>query len=228
MKPERMGLVCCIAGIGPVLMLGALGALSAVPGCATSEPLDVSDPPGDGGSDGTDAGAGGRAGAGGGAGTIGTAGASGSGGRGGSPGITGSAGRGGSPGSAGTGGRASAGRGGTAGTTGVAGRGGAAGGTNPDGGGPTFTQVYDQVVSAYCGGADCHNPGSQNGVGFSTRTSAYNYLRSQVIPGNAERSYFYYIMTSNPRYMPPVGEPGPAAADLALVAAWIEAGALNN
>jgi hypothetical protein len=84
------------------------------------------------------------------------------------------------------------------------------------------------VVSVYCDGAACHNPGSQRGVSLSSRTTAYNYLRNQVMPGNAASSYFYYIMTSNPRFMPPAGEPGPTDADLALVAAWINAGAPNN
>ena len=70
---------------------------------------------------------------------------------------------------------------------------------------PTFTQIYTTILVTYCSGSSCHNPGSQK--------------------GNGTGSSFYKTISSGS--MPP-GGPKISAANLALLAAWINAGAVNN
>ena len=161
------------------------------------------------------------------AGTNGGAGTSGSGsggafGGGGRAGTSGAVGRGGSAGGS------SAGTNGRAGASGTGGRGGGAGGSSAGGTGgaaPTFTQIYDNILVVSCGGSQCHNPGSQKGVSFASQSSAYSSVSKLVTPGNGAGSSFY--QTVNSGAMPP-GGPKLSAANLALIQAWINAGALNN
>ncbi len=122
--------------------------------------------------------------------------------------------------------------GGTTGMGGMVGTGGtkATGGTMGGGGAggaaaPTFTQIYQSILTVYCGGSQCHNPGSQNGVSFSSQSNAYNSVKSRVKAGNPNGSSFYTIITSGA--MPPSGS-RPTSAQTAEIAAWINAGALNN
>jgi hypothetical protein len=147
-------------------------------------------------------------------GTTGRGGAGGLGARGGS---TGFGGRGGSVGSGGRGGAL-----GTAGTSGAA-----DGGANPDAGAaPTFTEIYTTILVVYCSGSSCHNPGSQRGISFASKSTAYTAVRSRVTPGNGAGSSLY--TTVNSGRMPPGGVPAPTAAEIAKLKAWIDAGALNN
>ena len=157
------------------------------------------DPSADGGSGGGSAGSGG----GGAAGTSGMAGAAGFVGGGGGPG-----GSGGAPGI----------------TTSAAGS--TLGGPSTDGGSaPTFTQIYSTVLSVNCAGSECHNPGSQKGISFASQSSAYSGVSTRVIPGDGEGSSFFYTVNSGT--MPP-GGPKLSAANLAMIRAWIDAGALDN
>ncbi len=164
-------------------------------------------------------GTGGVTGSGGAVGTGGSAsgGATGSGGRGGSGGTGGATGKGGTTGTGGA-----IGTGGATGTGGVAGTGGAGG---MAGTAPTFTQIYTQILTVYCAGTKCHDPGTQHGVSFSTQAGAYTSVAKLVTPGNGANSSFY--KTVNGGSMPP-GGPKLSAANLALIKAWIDAGALNN
>jgi hypothetical protein len=207
------------------LLIAVFAGLTAF-GCAQSEaPLDPSPSTGGGGDKEsapppTGAGAGassaGAAGA-----TSGEAGAAGSGS--GSAGANGVAGN---PGTAGTAG--------TAGAPGNPGRGGTSGapdGGAPDGGGtdggaaPTFTQVYTTVLSVYCAGSSCHSPGTKGGVNFATQSTAYTTLKSKVIPGNGTGSNLYTLVNTGKM---PEGKPKLSAANIALIKAWIDAGALND
>jgi hypothetical protein len=157
----------------------------------------------------------------GGAGTSGR-GSGGAGGGGGRAGTSGTGGRGGSAGGS------SAGTNGRAGTSGTGGRGGGGGGSSAGGTGgaaPTFTQIYDNILVVSCGGSQCHNPGSQKGVSFASQSSAYSSVSKLVTPGNGAGSSFY--QTVNSGAMPPGGSKL-SAANLALIQAWINAGALNN
>ncbi|HVZ88243.1 MAG TPA: cytochrome c [Polyangia bacterium] len=203
---------------------------AAIYGCAQSDPFDlpvrVPDAGGSGGTisgtGGDSSGSGGFTGSGGTPGTggsasggaVGTGGATSSGGRGGAIGTGGASGKGGTTGSGG-----SIGSGGAVGSGGATSTGGA-GGTAP-----TFTEIYTQILTVHCAGTSCHDPGSQKGVGFSTQSAAYSSVQKLVTPGNGAGSSFY--KTVNGGSMPP-GGPKLSVADLALIKAWIDAGALNN
>jgi len=156
-------------------------------------------------------------------------GGSGSGGTTATGGATGTGGSMGTGGSTGTGGITST--GGSMGTGGVKGTGGSTGtgGSSSGGAGgsvaPTFTQIYTSILVVYCSGSNCHNPGNQKNVSFASQSSAYTAVKSRVTAGNGAGSSFY--MTVNSGSMPP-GGPKISAANLALLKAWIDAGALNN
>jgi hypothetical protein len=89
---------------------------------------------------------------------------------------------------------------------------------------PTFTQVYTTVLTASCAGSQCHNPGSQKNISFSSQANAYSSIKSRVTPGNGAGSSFYNTVSSGS--MPPGQKL--SAANLAMIKAWIDAGALNN
>ena len=116
------------------------------------------------------------------------------------------------------------------GTGGMAGRGG--GGTGgmgaQDGGiGTTFTALYDAIFgTATCAGTLCHNPGIQKGVDLSTQANAYSSLKFEVVPGNGTGSALYKLLANGT--MPPAPAPKLPADRVAAVAAWIDAGALDN
>ena len=150
-------------------------------------------------------------------GATGTGGIKGTGGSTGTGGLTGTGGSTGLGGVKGTGG--STGTGGVKGTGGSTGTGGAGGSAAP-----TFTQVYTTILVTYCSGSSCHNPGSQKGVSFASQSTAYSAVKSRVTAGNGAGSSFY--MTVNSGSMPPGQKL--SAANLALIKAWIDAGALNN
>ena len=235
-------------------LLGAAGLLTlAGSGCVGSLTLDSPDAGASAsggstvsGSGGTGQGSGGDVGTGGmsvsgeggntgsggiiGTGGVGTGG-SGSGGTTATGGSTGSGGIKGVGGSTSTGG--TTGTGGTISTGGSTGSGGMKGTGGSGGGGvggspaPTFSQqIHDSnILVVYCSGSSCHNPGSQRGVSFSSQSNAYSAVRNSVTPGNGAGSSFY--MTVNNGSMPP-GGPKLSAANLALIKAWIDAGAMNN
>ena len=165
------------------------------------------------------------------AGTTGNAGTGGSGGNNvsGQAGTTGNAGTTGFAGTTGTAGRGgttgTAGRGGTTGTAGTGG-GSVDAGTNPDGAATqTFTDIYMTILTPFCAGSSCHNPGSQGGVGFSSQSSAYSAVKSRVTPGNGAGSRFYSTVNSGSM---PRGQAKLSAANLAKIKTWIDQGALNN
>jgi hypothetical protein len=98
--------------------------------------------------------------------------------------------------------------------------------------------VYADVISKYCFGSACHNPASAGRPSFATQATCYNYFKSQgqLYPGQTpSKSYIYFIMSGDPTatppsppYMPPAPNASVSASDLAIVAAWIAAGALND
>jgi hypothetical protein len=99
-------------------------------------------------------------------------------------------------------------------------------GATPDGGSPpTFTQLYNDILIVSCAGGACHDPGSQKGIAFASQSSAYSAVRNRVTPGNGEGSSFFFTVNSGT--MPP-GGPKLSAASLALIRAWIDAGALDD
>lgn len=248
-KPNTSG-----GGRKLVLGLAVAGLFAAVAqgGCAESTPIDWVLVP-DGGTGSTTGNGGSTSGSGGSEATGGAVGSGGSPGAGGSPGTGGEPATGGTNGTGGvrgtggvsatggvtgtggvtaTGGMTGTGgaraTGGTTGSGGVMGTGGtrATGGTTGAGGAaaPTFTQLYQQIFSVSCAGSQCHSPGTQGGVSFASQSSAYSAVKSRVTAGNASGSSLYSLV--NGGRMPP-GNKLPAA-QIQQIAAWINAGALNN
>jgi hypothetical protein len=83
--------------------------------------------------------------------------------------------------------------------------------------------VYTTILVTYCSGSSCHNPGSQKGISFASRSTAYTAVRNRVTPGNGAGSSFYSV---NSGQMPPGQKL--SATNIAMIKAWIDAGALNN
>jgi hypothetical protein len=112
------------------------------------------------------------------------------------------------------------------GATGSAGT-GTGGDTTPDPEAPTFTWLYDNVFHGYCSDRNqpCHNPGTNRGVSFSTRDRGYDSAQFYVVPGDYLASDLYYFISAG--VMPPTNPQVPADLQ-AKLAAWIDAGALNN
>lgn len=137
-------------------------------------------------------------------------------------------------GAGGAAGGAAAGSGGAvAGSGGAhAGSGGAVGGSAGHGGqasggsggmAPTWTQIYTNFISntqyaSNCNGAACHNPGKQKGFDFSSKASGYSSVKPST-------SQFVSVLSSGSM---PQGKTKMPAADLAIIKAWVAAGAQNN
>jgi hypothetical protein len=176
------------------------------------------------------------------AGTTGGQAGSTSGGQAGSTGGSTGGGQAGSPGGS-TGGQAgssggSTGGGGRAGSTGStdggardASTGGTGGGGAADAGAvPTFTELYmnyfnNTTYPSNCAGGTCHNPGKQRNLDFSTKANGYTTIKTKLVVGSAATSKVYTELQSGGM---PQQRPKWSAADLAKVAAWINAGAPNN
>jgi len=210
---------------------GASGSIGTT-GSAGAKSNNTSGQAGTGGTSGS-AGTGGSSGvAGSGSGTGGTTGAGGTTGGG---GTTGFAGRGGTTGSAGRGGTTGTGGtvGGRGGTTGTGGGGGTTGtggspdgGTNPDGAAvQTFTDIYNTILVTYCSGSSCHSPGTQAGVSFASKSSAYTAVRNRSTPGDGTNSAFFRTVNSGSM---PRGAAKLSSANLTKIKTWIDQGALNN
>ena len=107
-----------------------------------------------------------------------------------------------------------------------AGGSGGHGGQSADGSGgmtATWTFIYTKFLSnaqyaSNCNGAACHNPGKQKGYDFSTRANGYASVKSKT-------SQFVSVLSSGSM---PQGKPKMQAADLAVIKAWVAAGAQNN
>ena len=135
------------------------------------------------------------------------------------------------PGGSGGSGGAKSGSGGSGGSGGSrSGSGGSAGhagqatGTGGSGGAaPTWTTIYTKFISnaqyaSNCNGSNCHNPGKQKGYDFSTQANGYASVKSNT-------SQFVSVLSSGSM---PQGKTKMPAADLAIVKAWVAAGAQNN
>lgn len=88
---------------------------------------------------------------------------------------------------------------------------------------PTWTEIYTKYLTndAYasnCNGSACHNPGKQKGYDFSSKANGYTSVKNNT-------SQFVSELSSGGM---PKGKPKMPAADLALIKAWVAAGALNN
>src|SRR6478752_517094 len=124
------------------------------------------------------------------------------------------------------GGAGGAGSGGSGGAkSGAGGAGGHAGQSSGGTGGmaPTWTEIYTKFLvnaqyASNCNGAACHNPGKQKGYDFSSQANGYSSVKSKT-------SQFVSELSSGGM---PQGKPKMPAADLAIIKAWVAAGAQNN
>jgi hypothetical protein len=91
----------------------------------------------------------------------------------------------------------------------------------------TFTQVYSTILSVSCTGSGCHNPGKMGGLDYSSKAMAYSTLKSNTkfVAGNAMGSILW--MQVNSGAMPDM-KPKLSQTNIDMIAAWINAGAMNN
>jgi len=100
-----------------------------------------------------------------------------------------------------------------------------AGAADPSGSGATFTNLYTTIFSMSCAGANCHDPGTRGGMSFHTHESGYASAHAMVRPGDATSSRLYQVLASGK--MPKDASPL-SPAQLAQIASWINAGALDD
>ena len=107
---------------------------------------------------------------------------------------------------------------------------GSGGKTGSGGGGsvpaPTFTMIYDTLITKSCGGTQCHlkRPTPQD-YDFSSKSAASNAWRSDVIAGDGLDSPLFQVLNFG---IMPKGEPSLSVEQLTMVLDWIDAGALDN
>jgi hypothetical protein len=219
----------------------SLGALFALGACAPA-PMDAGgDGSGGSGSGGNRAGSGGAsAGGSGGSSSGGSGGGTASGGSGaGSGGSSGSGGASSGGGSSGSGGARSGGTSGsggagsgsgggggsaTGGASGSGGKTGDAGAGDAVAGTVTFTQLYTEIFSVTCAGANCHNPGTSDGISFKDKATAYKSLvpktTASILVGRLESTDVAKRMPKN--------KPALSPALIQKVKDWIAAGAKDD
>jgi hypothetical protein len=151
---------------------------------------------------------------------------------------------GGSSSSSSSGGSSSSSGGSSSGSSGGSSSGSSSGGTDA-GAAPTWTTVYTTLFGTTC--STCHSPtlASFNGnLDLSSKSTAYNMLVGvtatceadagstfkRVVAGKATQSLLYSKLSATPEcgFQMPLGQAPFTTAQLAEVAAWINAGALNN
>ena len=118
-------------------------------------------------------------------------------------------------------------------------------------GAPTFTEVYNSIISANC--ASCHSNGhsgfTSGMLDMSSQSAAYTNLvgvaaagvscggggRTRVVPGDHTTSLLWQkVNAKTTGGTSPCGSPMPLSAttlsstQVAMIAAWIDAGALDN
>jgi hypothetical protein len=94
----------------------------------------------------------------------------------------------------------------------------------------TWTDIYSRLLNnpnyaSNCTGAPCHDPGTQKGLDLSTQAKGYSTVKGKLVVGSPNSSK---IVTQLGSGSMPQARPKMAAADLAVIKAWIMAGAPNN
>ena len=91
--------------------------------------------------------------------------------------------------------------------------------------GPTFTEVYDEVIRDYCSG--CHGSFGAGGLSMPDADTAYTSLMDgRVVAGDPDRSELYDRITRTGAGRMPPSSPL-STSDQDLIRTWIEAGALR-
>ncbi len=94
----------------------------------------------------------------------------------------------------------------------------------------TWSGIYQNLLvnqsnPSNCTGASCHDPGIQKGLDLSTAQMGYATISRRLVPGSPDSSELVTVLQSGSM---PQGRPHMAAADIDLIRAWIQAGALEN
>jgi hypothetical protein len=94
----------------------------------------------------------------------------------------------------------------------------------------TWTDIYSRLLNnanyaSNCTGAPCHDPGTQKGLDFSTQAKGYSTVKGKLVVGSPNSSKIVTQLSSGAM---PQARPKMPAGDLAIIKAWIMAGALNN
>jgi len=100
------------------------------------------------------------------------------------------------------------------------------GGTNGRGPAPTFSTLYDSIITPNCGGSQCHlKRPTPFGYDFSSKSAASASFRADVRAGDAENSPMFQVLNLAimPKDKPPL-----TIEQLFMIYDWINAGALDN
>lgn len=91
---------------------------------------------------------------------------------------------------------------------------------------PTFTKIYETIITPSCGGTQCHlKRPTPFGYDFSSKSAASASWRADVFPNDAENSPMFQVLNLAvmPKDKPPL-----SVDQLFMVYDWINAGALDN
>jgi hypothetical protein len=103
---------------------------------------------------------------------------------------------------------------------------GGSAGANDRGPAPTFTTIYNMIITPNCGGAQCHlKKPTPFGYDFSSKAAASSSWRADVKAGDAENSPMFQVLNLAimPKDRPPL-----TIEQLFMIYDWINAGALDN
>ena len=87
------------------------------------------------------------------------------------------------------------------------------------------TLLVNQSYPSNCTGSSCHDPGIEKGIDLSTPHMGYLTITHRVVPGSPDTSELVTVLQSGSM---PEKRPRMAPADIDLIRAWIEAGAVEN
>jgi len=94
----------------------------------------------------------------------------------------------------------------------------------------TWSGIYqdllvNQSYPSNCTGSSCHDPGIEKGIDLSTPHLGYTTISHRLVPGSPDSSELVTVLQSGSM---PEKRPRMAPADIDLIRAWIQAGAVEN
>jgi hypothetical protein len=94
----------------------------------------------------------------------------------------------------------------------------------------TWTTIYQTLLvnqsdPSNCMGAGCHDPGKEKGIDLSTSQTGYTTISARLVPGSPDSSKLVTVLQSGDM---PAGRPHMPAANIDLIRAWIQTGALDD
>jgi hypothetical protein len=94
----------------------------------------------------------------------------------------------------------------------------------------TWSAIYqsllvNQSYPSNCTGSSCHDPGTEKGLDLSTPHLGYTTISRRVVAGSPDSSELVTVLQSGSM---PETRPKMDSANIDLIRAWIQAGALEN